>query len=131
MKFGYTTIYVADVPATVAFYEAAFGIHCRFLHESNRYAEMETGDTVLAFAGNEAARLWDLAVQPNEKDSLPAAWELCFVADDIEGAYERSIDNGCTPVSPPTLKPWGQKMSYVRDLNGCLVKTVTPATQET
>ena len=51
MKLGYTIIYVADVLATVAFYEKAFGLARRFVHESNLYAEMETGSTALAFAG--------------------------------------------------------------------------------
>lgn len=126
MKFGNTTIYVSDVPATVAFYEAAFGLSCRFVHESKRYAEMETGDTVLGFAGNEAAKMWDLAIQPNEKAGLPAGWEICFVTDDIDLAYAKAIESGCSPISPPTEKPWGQTMSYVKDLNGCIVKIVTP-----
>lgn len=126
MKFGYTTIYVPDVPTTVAFYDAAFGLSARFVHESGRYAEMQTGETVLAFAGNEAAKMWDLAIRPNEKGSLPAGWEICFVTDDIDLAYAKAIENGCSPVSPPTEKPWGQKMAYVQDLNGCIVKIVTP-----
>lgn len=126
MKFGSTVIYVSDVPSTVAFYKAAFGLSCRFVHDSQRYAEMETGETVLGFAGNEAADMWGLDVIPNEKTSLPAGWEICFVTDDIDQAYAKAIENGCSPVSPPTQKPWGLKMSYVRDLNGCLVKIVTP-----
>jgi lactoylglutathione lyase len=45
MKLGYSSVYVADVLATVAFYEKAFGLARRFVHESNLYAEMETGST--------------------------------------------------------------------------------------
>ena len=51
MKLGYTSIYVADVLATIDFYERAFGLKRRFVHESNLYAELNTGETVLAFAG--------------------------------------------------------------------------------
>jgi len=79
MKLGYTIIYVADVLATVEFYESAFGLTRRFIHESNLYAELETGSTVLAFAGNEAAEMNGLAIQPNDPSALAAGWEICFV----------------------------------------------------
>ena len=41
MKFGYTIIYVPDVLASVEFFESAFGLERRFVHESG-YAEMDT-----------------------------------------------------------------------------------------
>ncbi|MEP2706842.1 MAG: VOC family protein [Roseibium sp.] len=126
MKLGYTIIYVADVPATVAFYEAAFGLTCRFVHDSNLYAEMETGETVLAFAGEQAAEMLGLAIVPNTKGSVPAGWEICFVTPDVEAGFEKATSNGCTPVSSPAEKPWGQTVSYVRDLNGCLVEISSP-----
>jgi uncharacterized glyoxalase superfamily protein PhnB len=96
MKFGYTILYVADVPATVSFYERAFGLARRFVHESNLYAEMETGSTTLAFAGD-----------PND-------------------AYLAAISAGASAVKPPVEKPWGQTVGYVRDLNGCLVEICSP-----
>jgi len=34
MKFGYTIVYVPDVLASVEFFEKAFGLKRRFLHES-------------------------------------------------------------------------------------------------
>ena len=122
MKLGYTIIYVADVPKTVAFYEAAFGLKRRFVHESNLYAEMDTGDTVLAFAGNEAAEMNGLAISPNDPKGPAAGWEICFVTEDVSAAFERAVSNGSQPVSTPQEKPWGQTVSYVRDLDGCIVE---------
>lgn len=46
MRYGYTIIYVADVTATLAFYEQAFGLSRRFLDASSQYGELETGATV-------------------------------------------------------------------------------------
>lgn len=126
MKLGYTIIYVADVPTTVAFYEAAFGLACRFVHDSQLYAEMETGETALAFAGYDAAEMAGLAVQPNDPKALPAAWEVCLITSDVPAAYARALQAGCAPVTPPQDKPWGQCVSYVRDLNGCLVEIASP-----
>ena len=128
MKLGYTIIYVADVPKTVAFYEAAFGLRQRFIHESNLYGEMETGETILAFAGIEAAEMNGLAVLPNTSDGPAAAWEICFVTEDVVAAYEKALSQGCQHVSAPSEKPWGQTVSYVRDLDGCIVEIASPIT---
>ena len=126
MKLGYTIIYVPDVPATIAFYERAFGLSRRFIHESNLYAELDTGETTLAFAGNEAAEMSGLAIQPNTASRPPAGWEICLVTDAVTEAYDRALTGGCKPVVVPTEKPWGQTVSYVRDLNGCLVEIASP-----
>ena len=128
MKLGYTIIYVADVPRTVEFYETAFGLSRRFIHESNLYAEMETGDTALAFAGFEAAEMSGLAIQPNDPKLLAAGWEVCLVTETVAEAFETAVAGGATPLVPPTEKPWGQTVSYVRDLNGCLVEIASPVT---
>lgn len=129
MKLGYTIIYVADVPKTVVFYETAFSLKRRFIHESDLYAEMETGDTVLAFAGNEAAQLNGLSIVPNDPTSPAAGWEICLVTDNVASAFKHAVAEGCTPVSSPIEKPWGQTVSYVRDLNGCLVEIASPIVQ--
>jgi predicted enzyme related to lactoylglutathione lyase len=131
MKLGYTIIYVSDVPNTVAFYETAFGLKCRFVHESNLYAEMETGNTVLSFAGNEAAEMSGLAIEPNTPTRAAAGWEICFVTDDVCAAYNHAVANGCFPISGPAEKPWGQTVSFVRDLNGCIVEIASPISTET
>lgn len=126
MKLGYTIIYVADVPRTISFYETAFGLERKFIHESNLYGELETGDTILAFAGVESVEVNGLSVLPNDPKGPAAAWEICFVTDDVATSFDRAISNGCTPVCPPVVKPWGQTISYVRDLDGCLVEIASP-----
>lgn len=126
MKLGYTILYVADVPRSVAFYEAAFGLNRRFVHDSGLYAELDTGATTLAFAGIEAAAMNGLDVVPNRPDAPAAAWEICFVTEDVAAAYQRAVDHGCQPVSAPAEKPWGQTVSYLRDPDGCLVEIASP-----
>ena len=48
MKLGYTIIYVLNVAESLSFFESAFGLSRRFLHESGDYGELETGETTLA-----------------------------------------------------------------------------------
>ena len=126
MKLGYTIIYVPDVAKTIAFYEAAFGLTRRFLHESGGYGELDTGETTLAFASNEAADMAGLAIQPNTAAGPPAGWEVCLISENVAADYEKATAKGAIPVSPPTDKPWGQTVSYVRDLNGCIVEIASP-----
>ena len=47
---GVTTSYVENVPETLTFYERAFGLKRRMLHESGDYAELGTGTTSLSFS---------------------------------------------------------------------------------
>ncbi len=41
MKLGYVILHVPDVALAVAFYERAFGLVRRLIHDSGQYAEME------------------------------------------------------------------------------------------
>ena len=126
MRLGHTIIYVENVPDTVAFYENAFGLKRRFIHESNLYAEMKTGSTILSFASYEAAEMNGLAILPNKPSGPAAGWEICFITDNVALAFEDAVSNGCRVVSRPQNKPWGQTICYVRDLNGCLVEIASP-----
>lgn len=126
MKLGYTIVYVADVPGTVDFYERAFGLKRRFVHESNLYAEMETGETLLAFAGEPVAEMNGLAVRPNRSTDVAAGFEIAFVTSEPHKAYERAVEAGASAMKAPAEKPWGQVVGYVRDLNGCLVELCSP-----
>ena len=124
MLFGYTILYVSDVEASVEFYERAFGLKRRLLHSSGEYAELETGATALAFASRE------LAAENVPGLSLAAgggaAFEVCFVTEDVSDGYSKAVEAGAAPVSQPSTKPWGQDVAYVRDPEGVLVEIASP-----
>ena len=125
MKFGYTILYVKDVEKTVAFYESAFGLKRKFVHESE-YGEMDTGETKLAFASVDLATSNGVPfVQANPDGPSPAV-EVAFVTDDVAGAFALAVKAGAVPVAQPKQKPWGQLVAYVRDLNGFLVEICSP-----
>lgn len=122
MKLGYVILYVPDVPAAVEFYERAFGVRRKFVHESGTYAEMDTGSTALAFAGEALASQSIADYRRNRSTDAPAGIEVGFVTDDVPAAFARAIAAGAVACMEPTRKPWGQVVSYVRDLNGVLVE---------
>ena len=126
MRLGYVIVYVADVPATLAFYERAFGLSRRFLHESNAYGELETGGTALAFAAESLIALNGLKAHPNRPTDHPAGAEIGLVTDDVAAAYRKAVSAGAAAYKAPALKPWGQTVSYVRDNNGFLVEICSP-----
>ncbi|MGN6670648.1 MAG: VOC family protein [Candidatus Nucleicultricaceae bacterium] len=126
MKFGYTIIYVSNVLATVDFYQRAFSLKLKFLHESNQYGEMETGETILAFASEALAHMNDLQIRPNRVHEVPSGFELAFVTNDVDEAFKTAIKEGAKQISPPAKKPWGQIVAYVSDINGILVEICEP-----
>ena len=126
MQLGYVIIYTANVDETVDFYEKAFKLQRRFVHESGQYAEMETGATALAFVDDELAATNLPEYRKNSLAELPAGVEVVLVSDDIEEAYKYAVANGATPFKEPDTKPWGQVVGYVRDNNGVLVEMASP-----
>jgi catechol 2,3-dioxygenase-like lactoylglutathione lyase family enzyme len=127
MRFGYTILYVGDVAGSVDFYERAFGLERRLLHESGRYAELETGATALAFAARDlAAENVPGVLLAGEPDESPPRFEVCFVTEDVAGAFERAVQAGAAPVSAPRTRPWQQDVAYVRDPDGTLVELANP-----
>lgn len=126
MKFAYTIVYVADVAASLAFFEAAFGLPTRFLHESGSYGELETGATALAFADH-ATALDSVGGEyvAAGNSAAPLGMEIGLVCDDVAAAFERAVKAGATALNAPKTKPWGQTVAYLRCPDGTLVELCT------
>ena len=125
MKFAYTIIYVEDLEQTVAFYEKAFGLERSFVHESG-YAEMKTGETKLAFSTYKLIESHGTPFTKSSRETLPPAVEIALVTDKVEAGFQRAVAAGAQAVTTPTKMPWGQTISYVKDLNGFLVEICPP-----
>jgi lactoylglutathione lyase len=127
MKFGYTIVYVPNVEASLAFFETAFGLARRFLHESGTYGELDTGETALAFAAHELGDTnfagGHVAAHSSKQ---PLGVEIALVTADVPSAHAKAIAAGATPLGAPVAKPWGQVVSYVRCPDGTLVELCTP-----
>lgn len=127
MKFGYTIVYVESVTEALLFYKEAFGFETRFLHDSHEYGELETGETILAFASHAMGEMnLDGQYQRGSLDAAPLGVELAFVAGDVASAYERAVAAGAVPIKAPMEKPWGQVVAYVRAKDGSLVELCSP-----
>jgi catechol 2,3-dioxygenase-like lactoylglutathione lyase family enzyme len=127
MQFAYTIVYVADVAASLDFFERAFGLKRRFLHESGGYGELETGATALAFAQHDTAR-GNLGQDYVAADASPKplGLEIGLACADVAAAYAQATTAGAAGLREPVTKPWGQTVAYVRCPDGTLVELCTP-----
>ena len=127
MKLGYTIIYVPDVTASLTFFERAFDLNRKFLHESGTYGELDTGETTLSFAAHELGDMNFAGGHVHADTSAqPLGFEVALVTDDVPAAHAKAIAAGAREMAAPSQKPWGQVVSYVRCPDGTLVELCTP-----
>ena len=125
MNFAYTILYVDDVQQTIAFYERAFGLTRKMVHE-NEYGELTTGATTLSFAAKQFIKDGlGISFQDASVATVPPALEVAFVTENVQAAFDKAVAAGAKPVKEPAAKPWGQIVAHVRDNNGFLVELCT------
>jgi|SRR5687767_9710244 lactoylglutathione lyase len=127
IQFAYTILYVKDIHASLAFYEKAFGFKQKFIAPDDDYGELDTGKTVLSFANLKLAKtnLPDGFIE-SKNSNQPFAIEIAFATDNVQETFNRAVQQGAVPVAEPVEKPWGQTVSYVRDIDGFLIEICSP-----
>lgn len=116
MKLGYTIIYVPNVAESLSFFESAFGLSRRFLHESGDYGELETGETTLAFASHELGNAnFPTGFVAASESSKPLGIEIALVTPFVVEAHAKALAAGATELKEPETKPWG-KLSPTSDV---------------
>ncbi len=127
MKLGYVIAYVPNVEASLAFCEAAFGMKRKFLHDSGDYGELDTGATTLAFASHALGEAhFPGGVVRASESPRPLGMEIALVTADVAAAHRQALACGAAELAAPTVKPWGQTVSYVRAPDGMLIELCTP-----
>ena len=127
MMFSHAILYVSDVVAAVKFYERAFRLTTKFIHEENCYAEMETGTTTLAFASYElSTQFLPEALIQHHPSHRPQGIEIALDTKDVDAAYTHAISQGAISVNTPSEMPWGQQVARVKDTDGILVSLNSP-----
>ena len=131
LSLGCTGFFVQDVPATVDFYRQAFGFELRYLHASQGYAELATGDTLLCFTGEEFLRaanlLGGIDVTCSRPGKPPIGAQIALVSHDLDRDWQRAVAAGAAVVKLPEAKPWSQVVGYLKDVNGVIVELCTPS----
>ena len=127
MQFKYTILYVSNVDETLSFYEKAFGFQRKFMTPEGDYGEVVSGETTLAFASIELGNSnFKDGFQKSTLSEKPFGFELAFTTETIEEDFAKAVEAGATALEAVQQKPWGQKVAYVRDINGFLIEICTP-----
>lgn len=127
MKFAYTIIYVKNVPSTIAFYEKAFGFTRKFITPEEDYGELLTGETTISFASESLANSnFKNGFELIGNTPRPMGIELAFTSEDIDADFQKAVEAGAVIYEDILEKPWGQKVGYLRDINGLLIEVCTP-----
>tara|TARA_R110002096_G_scaffold74525_6_gene176629 strand:- start:1505 stop:1900 length:396 start_codon:yes stop_codon:yes gene_type:complete len=127
MKYGYTIFYVNNVQETISFYEKAFGFQKKFVTPENDYGELISGETTISFASIGLGNAnFKKGFNLLDKSDKPAGMEMAFVTENIEKDFQKAIEAGASEFECIKEKPWGQKVGYLRDLNGILIEICTP-----
>ncbi|MEM6361850.1 MAG: VOC family protein [Bacteroidota bacterium] len=127
IQYSYTILYVSDVLGTLEFYKKAFGFEQKFLTPENDYGEIRSGSTTISFAnfklGNSNFQKGFTESKLSEK---PFGVELAFTTSEVEKVMKNAIASGAVLLEETVTKPWGQKVGYLRDLNGFIIEICTP-----
>ena len=127
IKFKYTILYVSDVTRSIQFYEQVFGFVRKFITPENDYGELITGETTISFSSHKLANTnLTAGYTASSRLDKPFGIELGIVTDNVEDLVDKVWEFNGVIVEQPTIKPWGQTVSYVRDLDGFLIEICTP-----
>lgn len=127
VKFSYTILYVKNVSESIEFYEKAFGFKRKFITPDNDYGELLSGDTTISFADVQlASSNLSNGFKVSVKGDTPFGIELGFTTEDVELVFNHSVKMGATPLEKIKVKPWGQAVAYVQDINGFLIEICSP-----
>jgi len=127
IQYAYTILYVKDVPKTMEFYKKAFGFEEKMITPENDYGELKSGSTTLAFASITLGKSnFKKGFIESDLDKKPFGFELAFTTLNVEETIKSAITNGAILLEEPVTKPWGQKVGYLRDLNGFIIEICTP-----
>lgn len=124
MHFKYTILYVESVSETIEFFEKAFGLKRKMIHESGDYGELDTGTTTLSFSSK--SLMVQLGKSPGSPNPKNPVFEIAFKTDNVSAALEKARNAGATVVQEVRDEPWGQTTSYVTDSNGFLIEICSP-----
>ena len=126
MKYGSTVLFVEDVAATIAFYEAAYGFQKKFYDEAFGFAILDAGGSELGISSFDAGEQMMPGKFQNPSGGNPDGVEIAFYLDDVAAAFEKAISAGAVEMASPKEMPWGQTVAYAKSPEGTIVGLCTP-----
>ena len=108
----------------IGIFNTAFDLKTAFLHESQDYGELDTGQTKLAVSSIKLMQ--QLGKSPASQPVKKPAFEIAFETGDVAAALEKACNAGAELVQGVAKMSWGQTTAYVRLAEGVLIEICTP-----
>jgi PhnB protein len=106
-------IIVDDATAAIDFYSRALGAKEKLrlpMGEKIGHAELQIGDSIVMLADE----FPDMDIRgPNSRGGPTSS--LMLYTEDVDAAFKRAIDAGCTAEKEPEDQFWGDRMGTLRD----------------
>lgn len=107
---------VADYEKTFSFYKNVLGFSVKTEDATNKFAELQFGNLVIALLTNETVEGMCGEKELGSPRDSPVV--IAMEVDSLEQTYKTFLQKGVTFIIPPKTTPWGQKVSYMRDIEG-------------
>ena len=121
-RLGYVVRFVADLDASVRFYEGVLGQ--RLTKRGGHWAQFDCGSLTLGLY-ERAAMAVALAVPESALGVAPGAAELAFEVEDCDAAFTAAVAAGARPFKEPQDRSWGERTGYILDPDGAFVELYT------
>lgn len=121
MKKALFVLYVEDQQRSRVFYEKV--LNCPPVLDVPGMTEFPlTESSILGLMPEQGIVriLGDAVPDPRDGRGIPRC-ELYLFVDDPEISYRRLVDAGGKPISPPSLRDWGDFTAYGADLDGHII----------
>jgi len=115
MRLNYVIVYISDMQRSIAFYRDQLGFPVKT--ESPGWTEFHTGAITLALHhGQPAERL-----RGAHGEERAGQAQFSIEVADIEKFYEEKKAKGVEFIMPPTMRPFGAKLTIFRDPDGLAI----------
>ena len=117
-QIGLITIVTNNLEEMKAFYRDVLGFEC--IEELEGYVEFRNKGVRFAITTDQV--MYDATSHPSYKESKKGQrLELAFPLPNPEAvgpAYDKIIQKGAVPVTPPVMMPWGRMTAFFADPDG-------------
>ncbi len=110
---------VEDVPRSVAFYGAVFGWRQRVA--TPVYVELACPNGMRLGLYDRRSFGSNLGQVPAAIGGAVATTEIYLYADDLEVVLARARTAGGRELTPPSVRPWGDRVGYIADPDGYVI----------
>lgn len=120
-----TILAVDDLQSMLRFYAQAFDwtptvetpVYAEFTVSDQRRIGLYRRASFAATSGQPASGIPDCALRGTE---------LYFHCEDVDAAFRRASSAGARELSPPTARPWGDRVGYLSDPEGTVIALAAP-----